>query len=226
MTDRAPDSFERLVADIAVASIGNTFNFLRDVDPELDVDGGPVIRRENLLSYLGARSDAVIVGLGEAAGFAGARWSGIAFTSERTLASWGAPYAPSSRAGGRSEQSATIVHRVLTDLDVEEHTLLWNTVPTHPRRSDEPLTNRTPSVAEIAAGAVYARRLITLLEQPVVVAIGRKAGDAIGPGVRCIRHPANAGAADFEDGMRRIVEELRKSGRLPPSRNGRASLYA
>lgn len=221
------DSFERLVDDIAAANIGSTFNFLRDVDPELDAEGGPAIRRENLLRYLDARSDAVIVGIGEAAGYAGARWSGIAFTSERTLAAWGEPYAPSSlRPGGWTEQSATIVHRVLEDLDVEEHTLLWNTVPTHPRRPDEPLTNRTPSVAEIAAGAVYARRLIALLEQPFVVAIGRKAADAIGQDVRCIRHPANGGAAEFEEGMRLVVEELRKSGASRPPATGRASLYA
>jgi hypothetical protein len=210
------DSLPRLASDLAAADIGSTFNFLRDDDPALDVAGGAAIRRANLDHYLEARSGAAIVGLGEAAGYAGARWSGIAFTSERTLAGWGAPYA-GTHAPPKvwTEQAATIVHRVLGGLDVEEDVLLWNTVPTHPHAPGRPLTNRTPTAGERAAGVEFARRLVQLVRPAVVVAIGRIAEHDV-PGARYVRHPSNGGAAGFEDGMRQITSELRAGGRLPP----------
>jgi uracil-DNA glycosylase len=199
----AADSLARLVHDLAAASIGSTFNFLRDEDPELDVEGGAAIRRGNLLRYLESRSGAGVVAVGEAGGYRGARFSGIAFTSERTLASWGEPYAASSRRGDWPEPSATIVHRVLGELGAEEDVLLWNTVPTHPHRSGEPLTNRRPTAAEIAEGAAYARRLLELVRPRLVVAVGGVAR-VLGEDVPTVRHPANAGAAQFADGMRRL----------------------
>jgi uracil-DNA glycosylase len=192
------------VSDLAAAEIGSTFNFLRDEDPELDLEGGAAIRRRNLLRYLAARSSAEVVAVGEAGGYRGARFSGIAFTSERTLASWGEPYASSSRRGDWPEPSATIVHRVLGELEAEEKLLLWNTVPTHPHRPGEPLTNRRPTAGEIEAGAVYARRLIELVRPRLVVAVGGVAR-VLGEDVPAVRHPANAGATQFAEGMRRLL---------------------
>ena len=66
----------RFVAALAGATIGETFNFYRDGE------GAPV-RRERLRRYLEARWSAPILLVGEAAGFRGARVSGIPFTSER-----------------------------------------------------------------------------------------------------------------------------------------------
>jgi hypothetical protein len=196
------DSFARLVGDLAGAEIGDTFNFLREEVSELDVGGGASTRRANLVHYLEARADADVVAIGEAGGYRGARWSGIAFTSERTLASWGPPYASSSLRGDWPEPSATIVHRVLGELEAEERVILWNTVPTHPHREGEPLTNRRPTASEIAAGVAYARRLLELVRPRLVIAVGRVAR-AVGDDLPCIRHPANAGATQFADDMRR-----------------------
>jgi len=67
------------------------------------------------------------------------------------------------------------------------------------------LSNRRPGAAEIEAGGDFARRLMELVQPPKVVAIGRVAESLLksilGQDVSYVRHPANAGAAEFEDGM-------------------------
>jgi uracil-DNA glycosylase len=212
--------FGQLVADLASCDIGSTFNFLRDEVPELDAKGGAARRRENLLHYLETRAGADVVALGEAAGFQGARWSGIAFTSERTLASWGEPYASSSRKpGGWAEPSATIVHGVLEEVGAEQRVLLWNVVPTHPHRADAPLSNRPLTASETAAGTVYALRLIELVRPRMVIAVGRVAATIPTESVY-VRHPANAGAAIFREGMRDLLARERPQPSSRATRTG------
>src|SRR5262245_26901671 len=105
---------EELIERLRRARIGATFNFYRDGD-------GAATRRERLLAYLLARQDAPLLLVGEAPGYRGARISGIPFTSERQLTG-----------SGPAEATATIVHRVLADVRIQDDVLLWNVVPTHP----------------------------------------------------------------------------------------------
>ncbi|HYY76505.1 MAG TPA: hypothetical protein VE644_09330, partial [Gaiellaceae bacterium] len=109
-----------IVERLARLRIGTTFNFYRDGE-------GAPLRRERLAAYLEERGEARYILVGEAAGYRGARVSGVPFTSERQL---------SGRAPG--EASATIVHRILAELGVEEDVLLWNLVPTHPHLPGRP----------------------------------------------------------------------------------------
>jgi uracil-DNA glycosylase len=195
---------EELLADLVPARIGTTFNQYADAGPD-DVPGAAGIRLANLRAYLAERAGADVVCLGEAGGYQGMRWSGIAFTSERDLARWGAPYEPTCAARRWSEPSGTIVHKVLEELDAERRVILWNTVPTHPHRPGEPLSNRRPTTAEIAAGAPFAMRLIELVRPRTVVAVGRIAESILPPGTAYVRHPANAGGPAFREGMRAIL---------------------
>jgi hypothetical protein len=168
-----------LVADLAAARIGDTFNQYRRSR----------LRRERLAAYLEAKRSAPILMVGEAAGFRGARISGIPFTSERQV---------SGR--GTAEASATIVHRALAELGIEDDVLLWNVVPTHPHEPGRPYTNRRPSRVEVEAssrfleGVAYGRRL---------VAVGRLAERVTG--APYVRHPAHGGAEAFRDGLRRLL---------------------
>jgi hypothetical protein len=197
---------DALLADMARARIGATFNQYAQAGPD-DVADAAAIRLANLRAYLEERSAADVVALGEAAGYQGMRWSGIAFTSERDLERWGDPYRPSCGARRWSEPSGTIVHRVLRELGAERRVILWNTVPTHPHRPGEPLSNRRPTVAEVAAGAEFAARLIALVRPATVVAVGRIAESVLGSSATYVRHPANGGATAFAEGMRAIVAE-------------------
>jgi hypothetical protein len=195
---------DTLLADLASVRIGATFNQYAEAGPD-DVPGAPEIRLTNLRAYLAERAGADVVCLGEAGGYQGMRWSGIAFTSERDLARWGAPYQPTCAARRWSEPSGTIVHKVLDELGAERRVILWNTVPTHPHRPGEPLSNRRPATAEIAVGAPFAMRLIALVRPRTVVAVGRIAESILPPGTAYVRHPANAGGPAFREGMRAIL---------------------
>ena len=119
--------------------------------------GAPAIRLDNLRRYLEERAAAPALAVGEAAGYQGMRWSGIAFTSERDLARWGLPYRGTSigRPRGWSEPSGTIVHKLLDQLGAERAVVLWNTVPAHPFFPGRPLSNRRPTAEEIGEAVVF-----------------------------------------------------------------------
>jgi hypothetical protein len=119
---------EEFIAQLADTTIGETFNFYRD-------GKGADVRRARLLAYLRSRENARVLLVGEAAGYRGARVSGIPFTSERQLSGT-----------GPGEATATIVHRVLAELGIEEDVLLWNIVPTHPGTQT---SNRRPTRARL-----------------------------------------------------------------------------
>jgi uracil-DNA glycosylase len=161
----------QLVEALARVKIGATYNqYARSP-----------LRRERLSRYLQERSDASILLVGEAAGYNGARVSGIAFTSERQLTG-----------DGPAELSATIVHRTLAELGIADDVLLWNVVPTHPHRPGLPRSNRRPTPAEVAAGVPFVERVA---EGRRVLAVGRLAQRALG--VPYVRHPSHGGAAAF-----------------------------
>lgn len=160
-----------MIEEVAAARIGSTFNqYARSP-----------LRRERLRRYLEERSTASILLVGEAAGYNGARVSGIAFTSERQLTGT-----------GPAEISATIVHRTLAALGIADDVLLWNLVPTHPHRPGVPFSNRRPTAAEIAAGLPFVERVA---EGRRVFAVGRLAQQALG--APYVRHPSHGGAAEF-----------------------------
>ena len=196
-------AIDSLLDQLASARIGATFNPYMERGPD-DVPGAPEIRLANLRHYLLEREHADILAVGEAAGYQGMRWSGIAFTSERQLSRWGPPYQPTSttRKSYWSEPSGTIVHRVLEELDAERRVILWNTVPTHPHLKGQPLSNRRPTRPEIEQGAPFSERLIDIFRPRTLLAVGRVAAGTFGEGALYVRHPAQSGATQFAAGMR------------------------
>jgi len=188
---RAPRYARRILAPaelvdrLARARIGATFNQYAD---------GPraPLLRERLVAYLDDRRDASLLLVGEAAGFRGARVSGIPFTSERQLTG-----------AGPAEATATIVQRTLAELGFAERTLLWNVVPTHPHRAEDRATNRRPTALEVEASAPF---LAAVVQRRDVVAVGRLAQAVLG--TAGIRHPSHGGARAFRSGLAAFVSDL------------------
>ena len=98
MADRSKAvDIEAFLRELPTLTIGDTFNEFRDKGRD-DVPDAPAIRLANLRHYLEERREADVIAVGEAAGYQGMRWSGIAFTSEFDLLErWrGGPYRRSS----------------------------------------------------------------------------------------------------------------------------------
>jgi uracil-DNA glycosylase len=164
-----------LVEELAAARIGATYNQYARSE----------LRRVRLDAYLATRAGAPILLVGEAAGYRGARISGIPFTSERQLSG-----------AGPAEATATVVHRVLAELGLTDSVLLWNLVPTHPGTER---SNRAPTAAEIRAARPF---LDAVASNRVVVPVGRLAHTALGGDY--VRHPSHGGAAAFRAGLLRF----------------------
>jgi len=208
------------------AGIANPY---RDEHRALDRPGGARQRRRNLESYLEAVGRPRWLLLGEAMGYRGARFSGIAFTSERQLA--GPPAVRLAWAEGRAcatsclpalwtEPSGTIVWRALGGQ--AQGVLLWNAFPWHPfgRSSsgvDPRLSNRTPAPSEVREHLGVLSALLDWAQPERVAAVGKIAGSALaelGVSHATLRHPARGGATLFTSQVRRKLAE-RGSTRSP-----------
>jgi hypothetical protein len=180
-----------------------------------DAEGnGPEAKLQRLALHLDCEPEFILAG--EAPGYQGCRYSGIAFTSERLLGEGAIPRIPalgrrlSTRRLPFSEPSATIVWKTLYRLGIADRTILWNAMQLHPHRADELWSNRTPRPEEIALGEPAMRLLIEAFPRAKIVAVGKKAeGLLIDMGVQvagAVRHPANGGATEFASGLQALIQ--------------------
>lgn len=197
------------LADTIPTGLPALFHPWRDRCPRDTPENGPEARLVRLAAHLDCEARWILVG--EAPGYQGCRYSGVAFTSERLLIEGAIPRVPrvagrlSTRASPFSETSATIVWRALYRAGIAQTTILWNALQLHPHRIAEPWSNRTPTPAELAHGRPAVHRLIEAFPRARVIAVGRKAElllASTGVAVHsAVRHPANGGATAFTEGL-------------------------
>ena len=184
------------------------FNPWRDECSQDTETNNPVAKFNRLACHLAC--DPKLLLIGEAPGYQGCRYSGVAFTSERLLLEGVIPrIAPihhrlSRRSRPFSEPSATIVWNTLYRLGLEKKTILWNALQLHPHQPQKIWTNRTPSKAEILLGRTSLLRLIELYPTAKIVAVGQKSRDLLVDVIKItpaatVRHPANGGATKFSN---------------------------
>ncbi len=193
--------------------ITGLFNPYRDQCSHDSACNGPDAKLSRLVSHLNCNPEFIVCG--EAIGYAGGRYSGIAFTSERLLGEGVIPRIPAlglrltKRRLPFSEPSATIVWKTLYRLGIAERTILWNAVQLHPYKVDTPWSNRTPTPDEVALGEPALRLLIEAFPKAKIVAVGKKSDGllrdmGIVP-IAAVRHPANGGATLFAAGMKALM---------------------
>jgi hypothetical protein len=200
-----PDSIDRFVADLAREETGALVNQYAVEVPGLDRPGGAAIRCDNLRAYLEPRIGARLALVGEAPSAHGARFSGIAFTAERSLPPSQWTSAPDLKPNGFAELSATVVRRALEAVDLDPaQVLLWNAVPFHPCSPDNPLKNRQPDSDELALGARWLERFIDLMQPRQVAAVGKWA-QSVRPDWTPLRHPSHGGGPELQAGLARLL---------------------
>ena len=204
------------------------FNPWGEEDAALDVPGAAAVRRRQLSLYLARRiGRARIVFMAEACGYQGGRFSGIAMTCERMLlsrhpavtaemilgeagtrtsrADSPLPLKETQRRCGFNEPTDTVVWGAAAEAGLlPEEFLLWNIFPFHPYQKGNPLTNRTPTEAELADGLSFAKIFLELAGTVQIFAVGKKSEETLataGFNVIGLRHPANGGARQFREGL-------------------------
>ena len=173
------------------------------------------VRAINLQTYLSTLvaggSDVVLCG--EAPGYAGCRFTGIAFTDEATVIRQRPPlqYAAvltQAKAGKRplmKERSGQIVWASLRR--AEKLPILFNALPLHPHEPGTALTNRTPSATEVELGQESLTLLLEYVQPRLVVAVGRwaeKSLEGLGCDAVYVRHPARGGKPKFLAALERL----------------------
>jgi hypothetical protein len=205
------------------------FNPWWEVDAQNDAGRNAAsIRRNQLHAYFQKRlGKAKLAIIGEALGYRGGHFSGIAVTSERILLGKkpeiGRPplqilarlnprrtSKPEICPNGFSEPTATIVWGTLLKLGLlPAEFVLWNGFPWHsfdPRRGM--LSNRTPNNYERSAGLPVLKAFLELFPCDQVIALGKIAAaqlEQLGANAHCVRHPASGGAKMFREQIAKIV---------------------
>jgi hypothetical protein len=213
------------------------FNPWWESDTENDIGpAAPKIRRRQLAAYLAGRlGRAKIAFVGEALGYRGGHFSGIAMTSERLLLGHKAGAGinprdvlsglkpqrtskPNLIENGFSEPTATIVWGTLLSLGVEAYEfVLWNAFPWHPFNPRQGLlSNRRPKGEELYGCAPLLAAFLAMFEFQAVVALGVMAAqqlDRVGCRAIAVRHPASGGAREFRT---QIAQSLKREPAIFP----------
>ena len=189
------------------------FNPWAESCPRDAAGNGPEQKLERLAAHLDCNAKFILVG--EAPGYQGCRYSGIAFTSERLLGEGAIPriaalgHRLSTRRLPFSEPSATIVWKTLYKLGIAERTILWNAMQLHPYKPDNLWSNRTPLPDEIVLGEPAMRLLKEAYPKARIVAVGKKAEGLLHEmGIKtagAVRHPANGGATELAEGLQSLL---------------------
>lgn len=213
----------------------DVFNPWWHSDRENDADDrAPEIRRRQLFYYLKERiPGASTILVGEALGYQGGHFTGIPMTSERIILGKMIDRGilpdhvfrtikpertsrPDLKPDGFSEPTATIVWGTIIEMKLDPFDfILWNAFPWHPfDLSKGILSNRTAGAQELAAGAAILEVLLGLVKARRIFALGNKAEKQLrGIGVDGVklRHPANAGGAEFRKSLSLYLKGRRLS---------------
>ncbi|MCP4636825.1 MAG: hypothetical protein GY848_10180 [Methyloversatilis sp.] len=204
------------------------FNPWGDHDPVHDlVPDAPRIRADHLHRYLAARlGRARVLLIAEAPSYSGAKFSGMAMTSERDVlaaraAGCGADYFEGAfvrtsrplpqlkNTEGMLERTASIVWSAMAGNGWAPHEfVLWNAVAYHPHEAGNPLSNRAPNTAERRALRPLLEQFLALFPGVPRLAIGRVCQQSLADmGIDALpaRHPSYGGAPEF----RAAVADLR-----------------
>jgi hypothetical protein len=237
------NDLDKFVTAVAAGALipdpGTMFNpwgdhdLVHDQSPE-----APQIRADHLLRYLAARlGRARVLLIAEAPSYSGAKFSGMAMTSERDVLArcagghgddyfddcfgdcFGGGFRRTSRElpqlknrDGMLERTASIVWGAMRDQNWQARDfVLWNAVAYHPHLAGQPLTNRAPGVSERRALRPLLEQFLALFPGVPRLAIGRICQASLADmGIEALpaRHPSYGGAPEFRAAVSALRERI------------------
>ena len=192
----------------------HVYNPWADVDP-MDrpvAEAGPAARLARLRAHFAV--DARLILVGEAAGYQGCHFSGMAFTNEKLLLAGRIPRVRieariTSRPLPWCEPSATVVWGALHAHGLAEHAVLWNSYAWHPHKPGDRYSNRTPTRTELESGKAVLDAVLDHFTDAWVIAVGQVSGRTLRSLGRepaaVVRHPAMGGANEFRAGIAELA---------------------
>ena len=214
-----PEIIDQLITSISDYQNNRLFNPWSQSCPNEISNKYFLQRRKNLKDHLSC-PDPLCILIGEAAGFRGARFTGVPFTSEKLLVDQAIPrveHPKGERITTRhipwKEPSATIVWEELHKHQIADRTILFNAVPWHPEGKDGPLTNRAPNADEKKAGQACLSLFFELFPELPVMALGNIASESLNRlsiEHTKIRHPANGGAPLFRASADVFIQKCKR----------------
>jgi hypothetical protein len=176
---------------------------------------GPAARLARLAAHFDV--DARLIFVGEAAGYQGCHFSGMAFTNEKLLLAGRIPRVRiedriTARPRPWCEPSATVVWGALHAYGLAEHAVLWNSYAWHPYKPGDPYSNRTPTRTELESGKAVLDAVLNHFTDAWVVAVGQVSGRTLRSlgrePVAVLRHPAMGGANEFRAGISQLARQF------------------
>lgn len=177
-------------------------------------------RRRNLRNHLEwalHKAGPDVIGIGEAGGPHGMRWSGVPFCGEAQFLDGSLPFqgTPSNPGAPRRELSGSIVWPEV--MASGRRVLLWNSVMLHPYRAGDVDSIRKPTAAEWRQRLHFLEDFRVNFPKATWVAIGGTAQAALAASripFTPVRHPAHGGARLFREQFRAAA--LAARGPPPP----------
>ena len=217
MVNQEIKAFAQKLVDLLPATPGEgLFNPYTQTCVDFDSDPEAHEKRfERLVSHLDC--DAKLILIGEAPGYNGCRYSGVAFTCEHQLLEGVIPRVTITEritkdGAIRKEASADTVWPTLHRLGVADVTIMWNALQLHPFKPGESQSNRAPRRAELMMGLEALKLLINRYPNAVLAPVGRKAEDSLKrvgvQNVKYVRHPSFGGSSEFVSGLTAIVDAM------------------
>jgi uracil-DNA glycosylase len=196
------------------ADVYNPWSDEDDLDLPV-TEAGPAARLERLRAHFAV--DARLILVGEASGYQGCHFSGLAFTNEKLLLAGAIPRVRiadriTARPRPWCEPSATVVWGALHAHGLAEHTVLWNSYAWHPHKPGNRYSNRTPTRNELESGKAVLDAVLDHFADAQVVAVGQVSGRTLRSLGRepaaVVRHPAMGGATEFRAGLAALSRSL------------------
>lgn len=216
MTKTSSTGIEHVIELLRLFAAPNVFNPWRDQDTFDALPEAATRRVERLLAHFDCRPAMLLIG--EAPGYQGCHFSGVAFTNENLIMAGSIPRVSSafritSREKPWCEPSATIVWRTLREFGLADRVVLWNAFAWHPHDPADRLSNRTPTPQELKSGLFALEAVLNHFAGVPIVPVGQVAGRTLAQlGISAfpaVRHPSRGGATEFRAGIQKLLANTR-----------------